>query len=1196
MRQFRTIDEARVVAGVALDELDAVRDPARHILALEDDVLFRLSWADRPRCRTRATGLVGYCRVVSMCVHPATAAAVRPQCAYAGDVKVHFCGHKPCRACFDGVHTEIPVMHVVALGSLGPGDALDLGAWWKGVASVGIAGAPSGDPGIIVPRSHAVASRLRVALPCRPHSSQTTGHIIDLCYAWQRMGTYLGLLAFFVYAYLRNCPVHVYFFALAGEGGGGFDVVDVVNVYGPWAVSDVVRLSAAPRNVLACISTTDELTGNVNLRLATISEIGSCNHYMPIVRHPGGAVVGACEPAHPPCDGTRCGGRRRDPCMAQLVAELAARGWLPLENLCQGDCSVAVMASWDGGDTSLTALKHLRMTLSDALRRHSGEARWHLAFALSGEANSALAGEANASAALHSGPALALPAHTGEANSALAGKANASAAETLAIVPVAPGGTSAAFELNAAVAWRLGMNKPPDHLVALATESLDDAQRVAVVEEYRRSLLAEPTTPPPKPRLRVKRNRATRRKERLANGECAATFFRERNVDPASELPRGEWAAFREFLGVKAVKWAKPDQMYWHRAMREYLEKEKTPRGCGPAAEGYRKRNGQGRPSKATVIREQLFEWFCERRQSVKGRLPLRCLWDEATRLRDLYVLECLRQGRPCDAPMITYKWLRAWRKEYGVSLRRPNQRWKVPRPVLKERLWIMWSNLLRVQTFLWLNFGYFAEIDGFDQKPMHVAEGGSKLLQTLAFVGEEDVALKENHSATRNRWTLTTWVTNSMERALAIPPLECCFKGGVRVNAALASLLSELRAGGLCGDWLSLVATDKGSYKAGDIYRYLDRHLEPWGPTRRWRILFCDAYSAHDSHEVRKLCWSRGYIMMYHGGGTTGVAQVNDTDLHYFISQMYLQCETLALHEVGELFTHRLATRSKVDMVTDVIAIWKNTSLHLKARDGHFRNGLCQRVDGADESKIDRLAREFWDELQMDRERETIVKDLSDEWSKGNLHWSYASVRKLIRKFPAKGFLDEYKQGQEDEGGDELDDEPGAPLWNDNGEPSSADEDESRPRKRLPPDEDATRTSRSRVDDSSAVVPHGMPEGLSWWETHTFKVARTNALEKAALALGSRGVARALRREQRRLAKVTEEWKAKAPLVYAVRLAYRTKEDTLMQDRKRARMLDQEAAKLKAREAEVRKKEQRAAGLQARARAAAAESEDSEG
>ena len=91
------------------------------------------------------------------------------------------------------------------------------------------------------------------------------------------------------------------------------------------------------------------------------------------------------------------------------------------------------------------------------------------------------------------------------------------------------------------------------------------------------------------------------------------------------------------------------------------------------------------------------------------------------------------------------------------MSLRRPSQRWKVPRPVLKQRLGIMWSNLIRVQTFLWLTFGYYAEIDGFDQKPMHVAESGSKLLQTLAFVGEQDVSLKECHSATRSRWTLTT-------------------------------------------------------------------------------------------------------------------------------------------------------------------------------------------------------------------------------------------------------------------------------------------------------------------------------------------------------------------------------------------------------------------------------------------------------
>jgi len=117
---------------------------------------------------------------------------------------------------------------------------------------------------------------------------------------------------------------------------------------------------------------------------------------------------------------------------------------------------------------------------------------------------------------------------------------------------------------------------------------------------------------------------------------------------------------------------------------------------------------------------------------------------------------------------------------------------------------------------------------------------------------------------------------------------LELCFKGGSGVKSNVAALCEKLKASGICGDWLSLVATESASYKADDVleYMYLKAVLEEWSPSRSrgndYRILFCEAYSAHDSHAIRKLAWSRGYmytymyIMLYHGGGTTGVAQVS--------------------------------------------------------------------------------------------------------------------------------------------------------------------------------------------------------------------------------------------------------------------------------------------------------------------------------
>ena len=106
--------------------------------------------------------------------------------------------------------------------------------------------------------------------------------------------------------------------------------------------------------------------------------------------------------------------------------------------------------------------------------------------------------------------------------------------------------------------------------------------------------------------------------------------------------------------------------------------------------------------------------------------------------------------------PKVTYKWLREFRKEHRISLRLPNKRWKVPRPVFLERIRITWLNVIRLRYWLLLVTGQEPEsIDNFDQKPLHVNESGSKYQKTLAFVGGE-VELKELHSATRERWTVT--------------------------------------------------------------------------------------------------------------------------------------------------------------------------------------------------------------------------------------------------------------------------------------------------------------------------------------------------------------------------------------------------------------------------------------------------------
>ncbi len=99
-----------------------------------------------------------------------------------------------------------------------------------------------------------------------------------------------------------------------------------------------------------------------------------------------------------------------------------------------------------------------------------------------------------------------------------------------------------------------------------------------------------------------------------------------------------------------------------------------------------------------------------------------------------------------------------------------------------------------------------------------------------------------------------------------------------------------------------SLAFGPKGSYRAEHVVDFLRRWLEPWSDERAaandWRMLYLDAFRAHLGVEIQDLSWSRGYVVMYHGGCTTGICQVNDTDCHPQLENIYMDLEAVSLAE----------------------------------------------------------------------------------------------------------------------------------------------------------------------------------------------------------------------------------------------------------------------------------------------------------
>ena len=85
--------------------------------------------------------------------------------------------------------------------------------------------------------------------------------------------------------------------------------------------------------------------------------------------------------------------------------------------------------------------------------------------------------------------------------------------------------------------------------------------------------------------------------------------------------------------------------------------------------------------------------------------------------------------------------------------MRYPSRKFKVPLPLLRERLERSWLNVYRVRAACHALLGYDMEMENWDQSPFHHNETGSHNSKTLEIAGV-NVPLVEGHDATRSRWT----------------------------------------------------------------------------------------------------------------------------------------------------------------------------------------------------------------------------------------------------------------------------------------------------------------------------------------------------------------------------------------------------------------------------------------------------------
>ena len=734
--------------------------------------------------------------------------------------------------------------------------------------------------------------------------------------------------------------------------------------------------------------------------LADLIGRGTGTHFFPVCHMP---LLEPFSP-HATCDGSRCGGRGF-PCSSRLCSNLSKRRLCAWPVAADGDCFPRTLLWGLGAPDTEEARLAERTKLSAFVKLQASRPEFCVAWA------SALEGLATLSCAAPTGDGVAEGP------------------------PVCGPVDAASSVLLEGICNVAGLNPKAE---------MDSAGAVlGMLSEQGRQRAMGPR--PPQPEQPDRRRRGGYRSEklevRLEVGRALLDHLSERGLlGKKGRLPRHAVAAW-----LKQREGREPTKREERAALRHFRWVQKR-EGASRASGWVCHRGGRrlcrapskkplGRRKKAPLLREMLFQWFCSERGRFKGRILPETLRERATFLRAKYIAEHLETEGAAhsriDVPKITSHWLRDWRKEFHVSLRSPNKRWKVPRWIWKERVQIYWCNLLRLRRWVYRHKGYDPHIDSWDQKPVHRAEAGSKSRKTLAWTGA-DVELVENHGHTRERWTAMTMCTTDQLRASAIPPAELLFKGGPIVLGRLQEELEGARAAGLRAARKVTVATSpSASYATAEMLQFMRKHLEPLGPDREWRIASLDVYGPHQAAELVDVCWENGYIgPVLVAPGTTGTLQGNDTHLHGPFSKSYQYDETSALAAKAEADPHSMCAMSHGDCIRCFCSVWDNPDMHKRASAFGVHNMVRGSLDGRQNRYAESSLQELWGELHMDTLKRQCLSEVDELFDRGQLPWEKDTIALLVQPYPKRRCLDVYLPGQEDEG--ECVDDDGDKPWED--------------------------------------------------------------------------------------------------------------------------------------------------------------------
>ena len=821
---------------------------------------------------------------------------------------------------------------------------------------------------------------------------------------------YVGYSAFLLMGLLKKRQPSIW------EGAA---CIDVLEVFAPWAKETCTTILYTT-GIACCL-----VSAGASVEFVPVSE----EH--PLTRT--GHFVGGCPLSLP-----ESAVADEEQHLRVFEAYYAARGIAIMNTICDGDCGLDCMNMMLGLPSTVASRNALRTEISDYLMARINE-RWmqEIMVALQ-ELERKDVDDAWSDAG---GTPVAQKPVDFDAAPAVPEPAPQSAAAEVVAAP--------SEEIFAAIRWASKLPSSSDTLSLI--RSLPPVVVEEQVQLYRkRDETAVAETANRQPKLEVTTSSLVRAKFRTLVAQRFEIYCKNRCMHSSGgRLPRGFTQTFIAENIIWKAQQKTPQATLIQRWYAQWKKSRSTQltavagnpvvrttasllKSRAPVKTELRQRAvGAGRPYRVPLVRQALYEWWSSIRYAIDwkalvhsrrshgkkhlARFPRSLLRLKVQQLQEFLAYSCLVSGNPVQSIKSDSWWFKRWEDEYGLSMRKANRKYQVPRAVLKERLEIFLVSLFSVRLLIFLQYGYDPLIMNWDQSPFHHNETGSQDKPTLGTRGGI-VPVVEGNSDTKTRWTANL-MTQSRFTAVAdssgnvrMPPAECMFKA--EPGGSVDKRLQEYRRSRGFPSWFTVTVGPKGSYREHDVITFLQRHLEEWTEGRDWRILLADDYSAHKSENVWSLSWSRGYILIIHGGGATPVAQTVDTDLNEHVRRRYGEKEAHILMNQMRMGVSvpKLSGEEAMNLMLEVLS---DPELHKHAAEGYKYVGQSIDLHGAEDAVVCREAGHFWREQTTDGypsmrpKLDATLADVEEEFRSNGLEWGRKGVKRLIQPYPPREKVD---------------------------------------------------------------------------------------------------------------------------------------------------------------------------------------------